>query len=385
MSGAAAALVLALAASSPGAQPIARGVVVDPVTCADDPAQTYALYLPSQYSPDRAWSVLLAFHPAARGRQMAEKYQAAAERYGYIVAASNNARNGPHAVSAAAAQAMGADVSRRFAIDPKRIYLTGFSGGARVALSLALANPSIAGVIASGAGFPDSVPRKQVSFAIFGTAGVEDFNYVEMRAMDRALATSHFLAIFPGGHTLPPDEVAMEAVEWLEIEAMKSGRRERDAAVAGAILEKRRARIAAAASVPETVYLLDALTRDFAGMGDVSAEATRLEGLRRQREVRKRLGQEKTSDEDEMRRLEEILALEARLANPEGRVLALSALRDRLERLSRQALDPADTAERRQARRLLRYLGAGARARIRDEDYLALLERHAGLPRPSMK
>ena len=31
------------------------------------------------YSPDRAWSLLVAFHPAARGRAMVEKYQAAAE------------------------------------------------------------------------------------------------------------------------------------------------------------------------------------------------------------------------------------------------------------------------------------------------------------------
>ena len=53
---------------------------------------------------------------------MVEKYQAAAEQYGYIVAASNNSRNGPYAVSMAAAQAMMTDVSRRFSIDPRRVY-----------------------------------------------------------------------------------------------------------------------------------------------------------------------------------------------------------------------------------------------------------------------
>ena len=77
------------------AQALQRGTIIDRVECADDPAQTYALYLPSTYSPERTWSLLLAFHPAARGRLMVEKYQAAAEQYGYIVAASNNSRNGP--------------------------------------------------------------------------------------------------------------------------------------------------------------------------------------------------------------------------------------------------------------------------------------------------
>ena len=220
-----AAVVSCLWASSAPAQTLPRGTVVDPVQCAGDPAQTYALFLPSTYSPERQWSLLLAFHPAARGRLMAEKYQAAAEQYGFIVAASNNARNGPHAVSAAAAQAMSTDVSRRFAIDLQRVYLTGMSGGARVAMGIALANASIAGVVASSAGYPDSQPRDKVSFAVFGTAGTEDFNYVEMRLLDRKLSSPHFLAVFDGGHTLPPDDIALDALEWMELQAMQSGRR----------------------------------------------------------------------------------------------------------------------------------------------------------------
>ena len=80
---------------------------------------------------------------------MVEKFQAVAEQYGYIVAASNNARNGPHAVSAAAAQAMSTDVSRRFSIDLQRVYLAGMSGGARVAMGIAMANTTIAGLVRS--------------------------------------------------------------------------------------------------------------------------------------------------------------------------------------------------------------------------------------------
>jgi poly(3-hydroxybutyrate) depolymerase len=174
--------------TSSAAQTLELGSIVDPVPCAGDPSQTYALYLPSSYAPERQWSVLLAFHPAARGRQMVETYRAAAEAYGYIVASSNNARNGPHSISAAAAQAMSTDVGRRFSIDSRRIYLAGMSGGARVALGLALANAQVAGVVASSAGFPDSQPRDEVSFAIFGTAGTADFNYVEMRRLSHASA-----------------------------------------------------------------------------------------------------------------------------------------------------------------------------------------------------
>src|SRR5215813_1330007 len=186
---------LALACAVPlQAQPLPRGTIIDSVTCAEDATQSYALYLPSTYSPDRAWSLLIGFHPGARGRAMVEKYQAAAEQYGYIVAGSNTSRNGPWSVSAAAVRAMSMDLGQRFAIDATRIYLTGMSGGARVAMQVALgAQNNIAGVIASSAGFPDSQPRSSVPFAVYGTAGTDDFNYVEMRQLDRKLTTPHAL------------------------------------------------------------------------------------------------------------------------------------------------------------------------------------------------
>ena len=95
------------------AQDLPRGRVVDEVKCAGDPTQSYSLYLPSNYSRDRTWSLLLALHPAARGRAMVDAYRAAAEKYGYIVAGSNNSRNGPWQVSIASIQAMSADLEQR--------------------------------------------------------------------------------------------------------------------------------------------------------------------------------------------------------------------------------------------------------------------------------
>jgi hypothetical protein len=268
-------------------------------------------------------------------------------------------------------------VSRRFSIDPKRIYLTGMSGGARVALALAMANEAVAGVIASSAGYPDSRPRERVKFAVYGTAGNEDFNYLEMREMDRALGSPHFLAIFPGGHTLPPDEVALEAIEWLEVEAMQLGRREKDEAVARAIIDKRRARIAETTSVPDVVYLLEALVRDFRGLLAVSSETTRLAAMKGRGDVRRALERDRDYDQDEARKRDEILALEAQLGEASQRPVALTTLHERLGRLSKQAAGDVDTPERSQARRLLRSMAAGARERVPDKEYLALLERHA--------
>jgi hypothetical protein len=54
------------------------------------------------------------------------------------VAGSNNSRNGPMPEIQAAVSALLTDTEARFPIDSRRVYATGFSGGARVATGLAM-------------------------------------------------------------------------------------------------------------------------------------------------------------------------------------------------------------------------------------------------------
>jgi dienelactone hydrolase len=356
------------------AQDLPRGVIVDDVKCAADAAQSYALYLPSDYSPDRSWTLLMAFHPAARGRAMVEKYQAAAEQYGYIVAGSNTSRNGSWAIADASVRAMSADLGRRFPIDASRLYLTGMSGGARVALLVALGNQNIAGVIASSAGYPDSKPRASVPFALFGTAGTDDFNYLEMRQLDRKLTSPHYLAVFNGGHTLPPDEVALDAIEWMELQAMKSGRRSRDDALVARLFEKRQRLVAAAPGAVAAVHLLEALADDFKGLRDVAAETAHARELSAQPEVRKALARERAADDAEIRLLRDIFDLEAGLRDESRRAPTLGRLRDQLLRYKRAADATADSPERSQARRVLRTVTMGAAERVDDPQYQRWLQ-----------
>ena len=367
---------IALQASIVLAQDLPRGQIVDQVSCAGDPTQSYALYLPSNYSPDRAWSLLVAFHPAARGRAMVETYRAAAEKYGYVVAGSNNSRNGPWEVAAASIRAMSADLGERFSIDADRFYLTGLSGGARVALQVALGTKKIAGVIASSAGYPDSKPRKSLPFVIFGTAGTEDFNYIELRMLDRVLTTPHRLAIFEGGHTLPPDHVALDAIEWLELQAMKSGQKTRDEALIDQLFDKRQRAIEASTSPAATVRLLEDLAADFGGLRDVSTAAARASVLSKQKDVKSALARERGDDDAEARQLDELSTLEEGLRDESRHLETLGRLRDWLSRSARQANAAADSPERRRARRMLRSITMGAADRVQDGEYLKLLQQY---------
>ena len=346
------------------------------MTVSDDAAQSYALYLPSDYTRERAWSLLLAFHPSARGATFVEKYRAAAERYGYIVAGSNNSRNGSWDETIRAVRAMSRDVGRRFAVDAERVYLTGHSGGARVAMEVALGPNRIAGVIASSAGFSDAKPRTSVPFPVFATVGIEDFNYLEMMRLDARLKSAHYLAVFDGGHALPPDPVAMDAVEWLELQAMRSGRREKDAALVGALLASRQARLQAATEPPVRLRLLRALVADFTGLHDVSAFQAAADALAGDPQVKGALARERTDLDTEARMLNEGLEQEARLRDPASRSAALARLRAMFENWSRSASRDDPSLERARARRLLGAMAAGAAERVSDEEYRVLVQQY---------
>jgi dienelactone hydrolase len=291
------------------AEDLPAGRIIDVVKCDADPSQSYALYVPSNYSATRAWNVIFAMDPGARGRMPVAQFQIAAEKYGYLVAGSNNSRNGSWSSSLVAVQAMAADVGKRFVIDSKRIYTAGMSGGARVAMQVALANNQIAGVIASSAGYPDSEPRKSVPFAIFATAGTEDFNYLELRKLDRVLKSPHHLAIFEGGHGWLSSDLAVEAIEWMEIQAMKSGRRSKDDTLLEKIFAKRVAQLGAESGDSAALLASEALVSDFEGLKDVSEYATRAAVLRRQKPVLEALKKERSEEQREERVITELATL----------------------------------------------------------------------------
>jgi len=73
------AITLVMAAAASRAADLPTGQIVDSVECALDHTQHYVLYLPTNYTPSRQWSVILAFDGGARGRVPVERYRQAAD------------------------------------------------------------------------------------------------------------------------------------------------------------------------------------------------------------------------------------------------------------------------------------------------------------------
>jgi len=367
-------LVALLAHSTAHAQTdsIPKGQVVDRIDALNDSSQSYALYLPSNYTPNRKWPVLYAFDPGARGRVPVERFKEAAEKYGWIVIGSNNSHNGPWDLAINAWNAMQTDSHQRFAIDDERLYATGFSGGARVAVGIAVACKCLAGVMANGAGFPINVsPSPAMHFVYFGAAGIDDFNYPELKNLEEPLTKagiSHRIQTFEGRHEWPPVPVATAAVEWMELQAIRAGKRARDDGFISAVWQQR---LNDAKTLEESKKYYEAyqlyldLTENFKGLGDVAPIETKVKQLRDSSELKAAIREEQVQikKQREMEnRLQVLIAGRVggdRVNQSEVEFDSNNLLPKILNDLRKQSKAPDDSTERRIARRVLDGLFIG--------------------------
>jgi tetratricopeptide (TPR) repeat protein len=209
------------------AEPLAKpefetGKLIAKVVTRHDESQSYALYLPKAYTPEKKWPILYGFSPGAQGSDPVKLFMAAAEKYGWIVVGSNNSQNGQPIQ--AAIDALLKDTAARLAIDEKRRYATGFSGGARVAFFLA-AGQGFAGVIPCGAGMSQGqkTPEKGAKLAVCGIVGARDFNYMEMLRLEgglKGLELRQRLMVFDGEHRWPGPATCGAALRYLELVAL---------------------------------------------------------------------------------------------------------------------------------------------------------------------
>jgi tetratricopeptide (TPR) repeat protein len=321
-----------------------KGETVEKVPCRLDKTQTYSLYLPSNYVPDKHWPILYALDAGARGVVPVERFKEAAETYGYILVGSNNSRNGPVKIVQDAVNALLVDTQTRFSVDLQRVYVAGFSGGARAAVQVGLAmKGKIAGIMAFGAGFPpDMPPTAATPFAMYIAGGDEDFNFPELRALDgtlKELQIPHFFETFRGGHEWPPALVCTHALEWFELQGMKSGIRAKDPLLLKKIHSKT---ILEAESLQKSGQVYASLARysalvDFAGLLDDSSLEPETKRLSASAEVRKSRAREKEVETRQKAIDLELIGIYEDLIAGRDRQFSAQKLNGALDRLASEA------------------------------------------------
>ncbi|HTA26669.1 MAG TPA: hypothetical protein VK809_02695 [Bacteroidia bacterium] len=211
--------------SAASLKPLKKGIVIDSVICSDDSSQIYAVYLPSHYDTNKKWPIIYFFDPHGVGNLPVLLYKDLAEKYGFILAGTYNSQNGqPWESSEKAAEAFMKDTWIRLSEDNNRLYTFGFSGGAKVASMVAIADGGIAGVVACGGGFPEEHPPLKQPFSFISFVGDKDFNNVTVKQLDKLLDSTnlaHQLIVYNGKHQWPPVSVAEQAFQWLDADAMR--------------------------------------------------------------------------------------------------------------------------------------------------------------------
>lgn len=285
-----------IAVSVPGTFPIygkfATGIIIEKVVCQADPVQSYALYLPPGYPGDKKWPIIYALDAGARGALPLHHFKPAAEKYGYIIVGSNNARNGPWEPIARTVRAMWLDTQNRFAVDNNRVYTTGFSGGARMAsICKYIVNQPVTGIIGCGAGLNTNLKPAVIKPGIYyGIVGLSDFNYREMMKLDNDFDTAgvvHRILVFDGDHRWPPEQYCLQALEWMEINAIKKGLKVKNEPLVTDLYKKtldRAQQLEQSKNIFFAVSAYEAGEQLFSGLADVNEFKNKTHQLKNSRE-----------------------------------------------------------------------------------------------------
>jgi phospholipase/carboxylesterase len=180
------------------------------------------LYVPRAYD-----ALVVTFHGANAAPERAfDELLPLADELGLVLLAPKSQREtwdlvyGRFGADAAMIDELLADVFRRYAIGPDRVFVSGFSDGASYALSLGLTNGDLfAGIAAFSPGFAHTFTARGKP-RVFISHGKGDrvipIDKTSARIVPRLRREGYDVAYceFDGPHLVPP-AVAREGVEWM--------------------------------------------------------------------------------------------------------------------------------------------------------------------------
>jgi hypothetical protein len=217
---------------------------IETPTALDPARDAFQLVVPKTYRPDQRWGVLVWISPSDSARIPQEWADVLAKRRLLFVGAmkAGNSRNILERIQLAVLASAG--MRERFPVDERRVYVSGFSGGGRVASMLGVAYADMFTGAASfmGVNFytdlpsadgkklypPQFIPDEQVleiakrrsRFVL--VSAEKDFNRSDTRTVwEQGFKKEGFPAVayleVPGiGHSMPPAEWLEKALQFLD-------------------------------------------------------------------------------------------------------------------------------------------------------------------------
>ncbi len=281
-----------------------KGEVIPSVICANNALQSYAVYLPKDYSDSLKFPVIIFFDPHGSGSYPVGLYKSLAEWFGYILMGSNNAKNGlQFEETNAIVGNLIVEAAARFSVDAKRISLAGFSGGAKVALMGASIHPELLSVIFCGAAIPFENVQQLPS--TLGFAGERDMNYTEVMSSDQVLNEKkimHEIVQWNGKHEWPDSVSFADAFYWCSFTTMRNQIMPIDNSLVKSFVTAKNKLLSSKRNVLYQVTINHQLASFLYGIADISMFEKKMDLLERSDAYRK-----------EIQKLQNTLGMESKL------------------------------------------------------------------------
>jgi hypothetical protein len=144
-------------------------------SCKQDATNTYEVYIPARNSNIDKLPLLVILDAHGSGKFALDKFKQGANRYPVVLIASNLIKNGYEGYEGAL-QTLIDDVCQKYPVS-ETVFMTGFSGGARMALGYGMSH-SLNGLVMCGAlASPDQI--RTLRCPVIAISGMDDFNFME--------------------------------------------------------------------------------------------------------------------------------------------------------------------------------------------------------------
>jgi poly(3-hydroxybutyrate) depolymerase len=193
----------------------------------DSSKQTYELFVPTR-KDTKSPAPLLLYLAASNEPNGFKVFEKLAKARGLFFVAPRGAGNDcPPAKRVRIVLDVLDDVRRQFAIDPDQTYITGFSGGGRIACAVAFALPELFGgvmpICAAGDLRQESWLRQRVidRVSVALLTGEKDFNRGEVERwrgpyLSEVGVRAKVWTVSGLGHSIPGEKTQAEALKWLD-------------------------------------------------------------------------------------------------------------------------------------------------------------------------
>lgn len=182
-------------------------------SCKLDPNNIYEVYIPEK-NPQEKLPLLVIIDAHGSGKFALKKFKQAANQYPVVLVASDFIKNGFENY-VGAMQTLISDVQQKYPVG-KTIFITGFSGGARMALGYAL-NHQPQGLILCGA-LAGADQINALHCPVISISGMDDFNFIETAQylfQDNSIPGNLKIELTNASHDWPDNKMLTNAFGFL--------------------------------------------------------------------------------------------------------------------------------------------------------------------------